>query len=119
MHNLVFCRTAENQLKQMQNPVTVRQVCKRLLELQEYFSSSPKVFDKSQLNHATPESEITLQQYNREHAFQLPNGEYQIFSCHMRFTGNIAGRIFFFPDIKNNRCYIGHIGKKLKTVTYG
>ena len=116
--NLVFCNTAQRQLRQLQDPVTVRQVCKRLLELQNYFSASPKMFDKEQLNHATPESEITLRHYSREHTFQLPNNEYQIFSWHMRFTGNIAGRIFFFPDIQNSRCYVGHIGEKLKTVTY-
>ncbi len=34
-------------------------------------------------------------------------------------TGVIAGRIFFFPDIQNSICYIGHIGGKLRTVTYG
>ncbi|RKI41924.1 hypothetical protein D7V86_08190 [bacterium D16-51] len=117
--SLIFCRTAERQLRQLKDPVSVRQICKRLLELQEYFAARPKVFDKNQLNHATPESDITLQYYSREHTFQLPDGQYQVFSWHMRFTGNMAGRIFFFPDIQNSKCYIGHIGGKLKTVTYG
>lgn len=116
--NLVFCDTAKRQLKQEKNPVLVRQICKRLLELQKYFETAPKAFDKEKLNHATPETPATLTQYKREHTFQLPTGEYEVFSWHMRFTGNVKGRIFFFPDIANSKCYIGHIGGKLKTVLF-
>lgn len=97
----------------------IRQICKRLLELQKYFESSPEVFDKNRLNHATLESVATLKQYEREHTFQLPSGDYKVFSWHMRFTGSFEGRIFFLPDISNSKCYIGHIGGKLKNVTYG
>lgn len=116
--NLIFCDTAKRQLKQEKNPVLIRQISKRLLELQKYFESSPGTFDKTKLNHATPESSATLQQYEREHTFHLPSGDYQIFSWHMRFTGSFEGRIFFLPDIPNSKCYIGHIGGKLKNVTY-
>lgn len=117
--NLVFCDTAKRQLKQEKNPVLIKQISKRLLELQKYFETEPKVFDQNILNHATPESPATLIQYKREHTFQLPTGEYEVFSWHMRFTGKFEGRIFFLPDLSNAQCYIGHIGGKLKTVTYG
>ena len=117
--NLVFCDTAKRQLKQERNPVLIKQISKRLLELQEYFESKPKIFDQKKLNHATPESQATLTQYRREHTFQLPTGKYEVFSWHVRFTGNYEGRIFFLPDISRAKCYIGQIGGKLKTVTYG
>lgn len=115
--NLVFCDNALRQLRSMNNPVIVRQVCIRLMELQEYFSEQHSSFDKDELKNATLESKSTLKYYEAEHTFRLPDGRYKIFSWHIRFTG-IEGRIFFLPDVKNKICYIGHIGSKLPNVTY-
>lgn len=116
--NLVLCKNAEKQLKYENDTININQISRKLLELQNYFSRVDNVFDKNQLNNATPESSETLKAYSEEHTFELPNGEKRIFSWHIRFTGKYAGRIFFEPDAPNKKCYIGHIGGKLKTVRY-
>lgn len=115
--NLVFCDNARRQLKNICNHILVKQIAKKLMELQEYFSHEHTYFDKKAIKNADPESRETLRRYEKEHTFRLPDGRKEVFSCHVRFTG-IEGRIFFWPDIRNRRCYIGHVGCKLPNVTY-
>ena len=114
--NIIFCKNTENQLLKERCRNSVVQIAKRLVELQEYFESAEGAFNPNQLNHCTTESETTLQTYKQDHTFILPNGKNQLFSWHLRFTGDYAGRIFFHPDMKSKKCYIGHIGHKLPTV---
>ncbi len=116
--NLVFCKNVEKQLKYENDNINISQISRKLLELQNYFSRVDNVFDKNQLNNATPESTETLKIFSEDHTFELPNGEKRIFSWHIRFTGKYAGRIFFEPDAPNKKCYIGHIGGKLNTIRY-
>ena len=116
--NLIFCKNAGKQLKYENDAINISQISRKLLELQNYFSRADNIFDKNQLNNATPESQETLKTFSEDHTFDLPNGEKRIFSWHIRFTGKYAGRIFFEPDAPNKKCYIGHIGGKLNTVKY-
>lgn len=116
--NLVFCKNAANQLQEERSRDTVKQIVRRLMELQAYFETADGAFDAQRLNHCTGESQATLNQYNLEHTFLLPGGERILFSWHLRFTGEYAGRIFFHPDMSSKKCYIGHIGPKLPTVRY-
>lgn len=116
--NLIFC---ENAIKQLQTEIggtEAGQVYRRLLELQETASEMGKKFDRKKLTHATPESKVTLQQFEEEHKIMMPDGTRQVFSWHVRFTGGYGGRIFFEPRPEEERIYIGHIGKKLPTVRY-
>lgn len=116
--NLVFCEVALRQLQRDIGAAEVSQVYKKLMELQQFAENSDGIFQKEKLNKATPESTETLKRYQEEHTFQLPDGTTRIFSWHIRFTGTIAGRIFFEPELKSGIIYIGHIGKKLPTVWY-
>ena len=116
--NVVFCKNAEAQLKSEHSRNNVGQIVKHLLELQKYFETAEGAFNPQQLKHCTQESENTLDTYNPEHTFVMPNGEKKLFSWHIRFTGDYAGRIFFYPDMVSKKCYIGHIGHKLPTVDY-
>lgn len=116
--NLIFC---ENAIKQLQTEIggtEAGQVYRRLLELQKTASEMGKKFDKEKLTHATPESKVTLQQFEEEHKIMMPDGTKQVFSWHVRFTGGYGGRIFFEPRPEEEKIYIGHIGKKLPTVKY-
>lgn len=115
--NLIFCNNAIEQLNNEVDPIRSRQIAKHLLELQTYFANCNTKFDKSAIKHATPESKATMQKYKAEHTFQLPDDSYRQFEWHVRFTSGHAGRIFFLPDAPNHQCYIGHIGKKLPTVS--
>ena len=100
--NLIFCENAINGCYKNVGVAEAGQVYKRLLEL-------PK---------ASPETPLTLEQYETEHTFLLPEGNAQLFSWHTRFTGGYAGRIFFYPDTTQKKMYIGHIGHKLPTKKY-
>lgn len=116
--NLVFCKNAEKQLENDIGIENVTQVYKKLLEIQKYIINSDDVFDMNALKHASPETDITLKHYKEEHTFILPDGRREVFSWHLRFTGPYAGRIFFLPDTRYKKCYIGHIGHKLPTEKY-
>lgn len=116
--NLELCENAKTQLLAEHGRKCTRQIARRLFELQEYFESADGGFDSDKLTHCTPESQSTLDQYKDAHTFTLPNGEEKLFSWHLRYTGEYAGRIFFFPDMTSKKCYIGHIGQKLPTSKY-
>lgn len=116
--NLIFCDTALRQLRYDVGSSEVSQVYKKLMELQREAELLNGPFRAEYLTKATPESSITLQQFEEEHTFRLPDGRNQIFSWHIRFTGSYAGRIFFEPVSGQNQIYIGHIGQKLPTARY-
>lgn len=116
--NLEFCKNAIDGCRKHVGVSEAGQVYKRLLELQRAAAGMREKFDKAVLPKATTESGVTLKQFNVEHTFQLPNGNTELFSWHVRYTGSYAGRIFFYPVPAERRIYIGHIGHKLPTVKY-
>jgi hypothetical protein len=88
--------------------------------LNEYFSNwDGKIFDRNKIPNVDPETPETLNRFKDEHTFTTPDGRSLIFKWHIRFTGgSYPGRIFFYPDQKTNKCFIGHIGGKLPTGNY-
>lgn len=116
--NLVLCESAVRGCRKNVGVSEARQVYRRLLELQRAAEVMKNTFDKNLLNNATLESEATLKRFSDEHTFQFPDGRIQLFSWHIRYTGGYAGRIFFYPILKEKKIYIGHIGHKLPTVKY-
>ena len=116
--NLIFCENAINGCYKNVGVAEAGQVYKRLLELQVAAEKMGNQFDKRLLPKASPETPLTLEQYETEHTFLLPEGNAQLFSWHTRFTGGYAGRIFFYPDTTQKKMYIGHIGHKLPTKKY-
>lgn len=116
--NLIFCENAINGCYKNVGVAEAGQVYKRLLELQVAAEKMGNQFDKRLLPKASPETSLTLEQYETEHTFLLPEGNAQLFSWHTRFTGGYAGRIFFYPDTTQKKMYIGHIGHKLQTKKY-
>lgn len=116
--NLEFCENAIEGCKKYVGVSEAGQVYKRLLELQRAAEGMGDKFDKNVLTKATPESGVTLKQFEVEHTFQMPDGKIELFSWHVRYTGSYAGRIFFYPIPAERKIYIGHIGHKLPTVKY-
>lgn len=116
--NLVFCESAVQGCKKNVGVSEAGQVYKRLLELQKAAERMEVNFDKNMLAKATPESGVTLERFEEEHTFRLPDGRVEIFSWHTRYTGGYAGRIFFYPAPEEKIIYVGHIGHKLPTVNY-
>lgn len=116
--NLVFCESAVQGCRRNVGVSEAGQVYKRLLELQKAAERMEVKFDKNMLPKASPESGVTLERFEEEHTFRLPDGRVKIFSWHTRYTGGYAGRIFFYPAPDEKTIYVGHIGHKLPTVNY-
>lgn len=116
--NLVFCENALQGCRKNVGISEAGQVYRRLLELQRAAEGMNQKFDKNVLTKATPESGATLERFTEEHTFRLPDGNTQLFSWHIRYTGGYAGRIFFHPVPEKKIIYIGHVGHKLPTVNY-
>lgn len=115
--NLIFCPSVEDNLKELEKSY-YRQVLKKLIELENYFSKRNGSFNKNEILNVSPESESTLKEYKEEHEFFAPDGKKATASWHTRFTG-LAGRIFFDPYFfKDNKCLICYIGKKLPNTSY-
>lgn len=115
--NLIFCHSTKRQLNKLRDQA-LKQVIRRLSELNQYFETWNGIFNKDALPNVDPESPETLRRFQIEHTFTLPDGRNMVFSWHVRFTGGYEGRIFFEPDGETKKGVIGHIGGKLPTVDW-
>jgi hypothetical protein len=119
--SLEFCREVRAQLMELRGgDPALDQVMKRLVQLQTFFQSwdgepiGPDVLP----SRCTPESQVTLNKYAKDHTFTAPDGTPRLFSWHVRFTPE-PGRIFFDGEPSTRKGLIGYIGKrKLPTVNY-
>lgn len=117
--SLVFHQTAINQLKREIQAQHMSIICNKLLELEKYFSKWKEgAFDSScfPVRSVSPQSKETLNKFKKEHTYQFGNKEI-IVSYHMRYTGNIPGRIYFYPDTAERKALICSLTTKLPTVT--
>lgn len=115
--NLIFSPSVEKNLRNLEMSY-IHQIWKKLKELDDYVRlHGEERFDASLLNHATPETDKTLQMYEEEHTFYGEKGNAYLMGWHLRFTG-IQGRIFFSPKYQENKILVGYIGKKLKNASY-
>ncbi len=64
----------------------------------------------------TPQSKETLKRFKKQHTFSFPD-EQIIVSYHMRYTGNIPGRIYFHPAGWLKKAYVCSLTTKLPTVS--
>lgn len=117
---LEFCKEVRTQLwKFLGGDLALGPVVLRLVQLQKFFESwdgSP-IGPDSLPSKCSPESRVTLQQYDQEHTFTPPHGPARLFSWHVRFTPG-AGRIFFDGDPERKKGIVGYIGKtKLPNVS--
>lgn len=117
--NLEFCENVKAQLYADPERFHTVKIMERLQILQDYFSRNNTMYDVKELGiNARTESDSvkenpSLNQYRR---FRIPSGEEKFFFDHISFTGKYTGgRIYFYPCIKENKCYIGYIGRHLPT----
>lgn len=117
--NLVFCECVKTQLMEDSEKYHITAVMKKLERFQEYFSNCGEKYDPFELGlGARTESETVKSnpKLKKLRCFKLPNGEEKYFFDHVGFSGKYSGgRIHFLPDNKNQKCYIGYIGKHLDT----
>lgn len=115
---LVFCPSVEKDMAELDRTY-LNQIIKKLVELNTCCREhAGQPFRSDFLRHASPETEVTLKRYEKEHTFTDEEKKNYIASWHIRFTG-IPGRIFFIPDYKEaGKMLICYIGRKLPTVEY-
>ena len=97
----------------------LRPVVRRLFELERYCQESTTgAFEPTRLStKASPESQVTLNQYGKERTFLCPDDIERTFSWHLRLTPG-AWRLYFIPFPKTRKMIIGYIGPHLRTVKY-
>ncbi len=117
---LLFCESVKHQLQGvLHGQLLLGSIYNRLSELEQFCADwSQGSFDPQKLpSKTTPESTATLKMFEAEHTFRCPDGQYRIFSWHVRLTPD-AWRIYFYAEDVNRRLIIGHIGHKLPNMLY-
>lgn len=116
--SLQFCaNTSENIRSIYSNDPTLHQLTKRLFELELFCKNwTARGFDPGTIPcKVSPESDATLRQFGQERTVLCPDGEYRLFSWHLRLTPK-AWRIHFRADATTRTMIIGYIGRHLSTV---
>ena len=119
--NLIFCENVKKQLYDNPEKYHIIRIMEKLSRMQEYFSHVHNSYSPHELGmDARTESESVKKnkELSMERCFKLPDGRKELFYDHVGFTGKFCGRIHFYPDVKNMRCYIGYIGQHLHTKKY-
>ena len=118
--NLVFSEVAITQIKAKLETQHIPIVCEKLFQLEKYFSCwDRKGFNKDCFPKRTisSESQETLNRFKENYTFKFGE-KYVTVSYHLRYTGNINGRIYFSPDYKTGKGFICSLTTKLPTITY-
>lgn len=112
----------DNALKQLKNEVQVQHIgaiCDKLMMLENYFSHwDGDKFDETAFptKCISPQSKETLERFQGQHTYSFPNRQI-IVSYHIRYTGNIPGRIYFYPDNTIRKAYVCSLTTKLSSVS--
>jgi hypothetical protein len=114
--SLEFCENVNKQLQEIGNGEPIlKQIIKRLLELEEYCKSwTAGSFNSDTIPcKVSPESNSRLKQFKEELTFKCPDGIKRIFSLHVRMTPG-AWRLHFFTELGPGKIIIGYIGLKIQ-----
>ncbi len=117
--SLIFHQVARNQLEEQVQVCHVGAICNKLMSLERYFSKwDGERFEEEAFpsKSVSPQSKRTLERFKKEHTFEFPEEQVTV-SYHMRYTGNIPGRIYFHPANKLKKAYICSLTTKLPTVS--
>ena len=117
--SLIFHQVARNQLEEQVQSCHVGAICNKLMSLERYFSrwDGERFAEEAfPARSVSPQSKKTLERFKKEHTFEF-HEEKVLVSFHMRYTGNIPGRIYFHPSNKLKKGYICSLTTKLPTVS--
>lgn len=115
--SLLFCESVSKQIQTLYGGTPMlRQVVKKLFELEEYCKIwTDGAFNSDLLaSKTTPESASRLQQLKNELTFLCPDGKKRVFSLHVRMTGAGAWRLHFSEELGPGKIIIGYIGPKIQ-----
>ena len=114
--SLEFCDNVSKQIQCLDNgKPMLRQVLKRLFELEEYCKSWKNgAFDFDALpSKVSVESESRLKQFKDNLTFKCSDGKKRVFSLHARMTPG-AWRLHFCTELGPGKIIIGYIGPKIQ-----
>lgn len=117
--SLIFHEVAINQLESEVQICHIGTLCNKLMLLEQYFAKwdGSEFDDKAfPIRSISPQSKETLKRFKSEHTFSFKD-ENIVVSYHMRYTGNLPGRIYFHPAGKLKKAYICSLTTKLPTVS--
>lgn len=117
--SLIFHQVALDQLAGQVQVCHVGALCNKLMSLEKYFSKwDGERFEEEAFpfRSVSPQSKQTLERFKAQHTFTFPEGQVVV-SYHMRYTGNIPGRIYFHPANQLKKAYICSLTTKLPTVS--
>lgn len=116
--NVILCDSVKNNLDLRPSKGHIDHVIKKLRMLDKYFSEYSGFFSHEDLKLGSrPESSYVENdpKLKNMRRFKLPNGENRYFMYHFDYPATFCGRIHFFPDDTEKKCYVGYIGPHLPT----
>ncbi|MEG4056829.1 MULTISPECIES: hypothetical protein [unclassified Microcoleus] len=113
--SLEFCDRVSQQIESLVDPKMLRQVVRKLFELDELSKSwTDGALNLDNLpSKASPESESRLKQLREQLNIQCLDGKKRIFSLHIRMTPG-AWRLHFCTELGPGKIIIGYIGPKIE-----
>jgi len=113
---MLFCDAVEEQTRQMPMD-SLGRIIKALNLLNIYaLMYKPGQFDETKIGcDVSPESQETLRKYGEERTFLCPDGQYRVFSWHMKIG---SFRVHFDFSYSDECILVGYIGRHLRTVKY-
>ena len=113
--SLEFCDRTSEQIPSLIDPKMLRQVVRKLFELDELSKSwTDGALNLDNLpSKASPESESRLKQFREQLNIQCLDGKKRIFSLHIRMTPG-AWRLHFCTELGPGKIIIGYIGIKIE-----
>lgn len=113
--SLEFCDRVSQQIESLVDPKMLRQVVRKLFELDELSKSwTDGALNLDNLpSKASPESESRLKEFREQLNIQCLDGKKRIFSLHVRMTYKVW-RLHFCTELGPGKIIIGYIGPKIK-----
>ncbi|MBD5447713.1 MAG: hypothetical protein HDR32_08280 [Treponema sp.] len=122
--NLIKCDITKHCLYENPERNHIAKIIEQLDTLNTYFSSLQDTFSFAELKklgiNVSDESDTVKQKPNlkKHRCVKLPDGTKEYFFYHAKFFGKFETRLYFLPIKNTKKCYIGYIGKHLKTQKY-
>lgn len=117
--NLVFCQSVKGQLEEAPHRSHIQRIIAELEKLNHYYDHYP-VYQTKNISNASTESDSVKNnpKLRKERYFRKPDGTWDYFFEHLKFTGDFPVRVYYSPDDAKKIMTIGEIGKHKRTKKY-
>ena len=122
--NLIKCNNVKHCLYDNPERNHIQKIIEQLDLLQQYFAALHGSFSLNELKKigmdVSDESDSVKNnsKLSEQRLFTLPDVSRDYFYYHVKFFGKFETRLHFLPIPNSSKCYVGYIGKHLKTQMY-